>query len=388
MNRPNQDPNNSSVDLIVVGGGAIGLAIAWEAAKRGMTVRILERKTLGSGASWAGAGILPPGARKSIFDPLEQLRSKSHILFPTWCESLAQESGIDPGFRGCGGFYLARSAAELATLVAQEAWWDEHGIEFERMSPSEIPTRLPTLNAGSVRSAWFLPDECQIRNPRYVKALGIACQQRGAHIHEEESAIEFFHATSGQPCVRTEKGVYEASRICITSGAWTPLISSELKSQLDIFPVRGQMVLFKLPKKAFPSVINEGHRYLVPRDDGYVLAGSCEEEVGYDERTTVEMIEPLKQWAMELAPILIEATIEKSWSGLRPASVDGFPYLGELPQSPNFFVAAGHYRHGLHLSPITAHCMVDLMTGIQPPCDLRPFGILRGRTYRIESTNP
>jgi glycine oxidase len=184
--------------------------------------------------------------------------------------------------------------------------------------------------------------------------------------------------------VRTEKGLYEASRICITSGAWTPLISSELKSQLDIFPVRGQMVLFKLPKKAFPSVINEGHRYLVPRDDGYVLAGSCEEEVGYDERTTVEMIESLKQWAMELAPILNEATIEKSWSGLRPASVDGFPYLGELPQSPNFFVAAGHYRHGLHLSPITAHCMVDLMTGIQPPCDLRPFGILRGRTYRME----
>jgi glycine oxidase len=384
VNRLNREPHHSSVDLVLGGGGAIGLAIAWEAAKRGMKVRLLERKTLGSGASWAGAGILPPGARKSVFDPLEQLRAESHLLFPAWCESLAQESGIDPGFRRCGGFYLARTAAEFATLVAQEAWWEEHGIEFERLSASEVPTRIPSLNSSAIRSAWFLPDECQVRNPRYIDALAIACQRRGVLIHEHEAASEFIYSDHGTPSVRTAKGEYQASRICITSGAWTPLISSELQSQLDIFPVRGQMVLFKLPKRDLSSIVNEGHRYLVPRDDGYVLAGSCEEEVGYDERTTDEMIESLKQWAIELAPMLRQAPVEKSWSGLRPASVDGFPYLGELPHSPNMFVAAGHYRHGLHLSPITAHCMVDLMTGIQPSCDLRPFGIMRGKTYRIE----
>lgn len=377
---------HSPVDLIVGGGGVIGLAIAWVAAKQGLTVRVFERKTLGSGASWAGAGILPPGARKSVFDPIEQLRAESHELFPGWCESLAQESEIDPGFHRCGGFYLARSIAEQATLVAQEAWWDEHGIEYERIATHQVSARLPMIDAASLRSAWYLPDECQVRNPRYIKALKIACERRGVIIHEHESIVEFITPRHEQPSIRTAHGAYESKQLCITSGAWTPLISNELKSQFDIFPVRGQMVLFKLPKREFTSVINEGHRYLVPRDDGYVLAGSCEEEVGYDERTTDEMIDSLRKWATQLCPILSNAAVEKCWSGLRPASVDGLPYLGQVPQSPNLYIAAGHYRHGLHLSPITARCMVDLMTGNQPACDLRPFSVMRGRTYQREQT--
>ncbi len=376
-------------DLIVCGAGSIGLSIAWEAGRRGFNVAVFEKRKLGSGASWAGAGILPPGATKEVFDPLEQLRAKSHAAFPSWCERLSIESGIDVGFRKSGGVYLARSAAERATLAANEAWWNEHGIEYHRLDRTALGELMPQIvtydvapqDGRSAISGWLLPDECQVRNPRYLKALAIASKVRGVSIFEEEGFEALELQSNGTYQITTSRDCYQTDRVVFTAGAWTPLLGESIKVETEVFPVRGQMVLFKLDERPFASVVNEGHRYLVPRDDGYVLAGSCEEEVGYDERTTDEMIEELTGWAYELAPILKSARIERTWAGLRPASLDGLPYLGELPQLRNCYMAAGHYRHGLHFSPITAISMVDLMTGKSPPIDLAPFRVLRGKTY-------
>lgn len=377
--------HTSAFDLVVCGGGAIGLSIAWEAAGRGLKVGVFEKRQLGSGASWAGAGILPPGATKAVFDPLERLRSESHAMFPGWCERLSSESGIDVGFHRSGGVYLARSAAEHATLAANEAWWDEHGIRYQRLSRSELIQLVPDLaladGAAGPSQAWYLPDECQVRNPRYLKALAQAAKQLGVTIFEDEGFEALESATLEECVIATNRDRYRASRVCFAAGAWTPLLAGAMKVETEVFPVRGQMVLFKLDQRRFSSIINEGHRYLVPRDDGYVLAGSCEEEVGYDDRTTPAMIEQLSAWACDLTPVLKTARIERTWAGLRPGSLDGFPYLGELPQLPGCYVAAGHYRHGLHFSPITAVSMVDLMTNQAPPIDLTPFRVLRGKTY-------
>ncbi len=370
-------------DLIVCGGGVIGLAIAWHAARRGWKVRILEQRRVGSGASWAGAGILPPGASRGVHDPIEQLRSLSDAMFKDWCSLLEYETGIDVGFRHCGGLYLARTNGELATLIANEAWWTDHGIEFQRWTPRETMERVPALQRTALsafKSVWYLPEERQIRNPRYLKALLLAGKKRGVLIHEQES-MKGMDVSDGSIVVQTTLGRYEAKRVCITAGAWTPLTIPELKLQTGIFPVRGQMVLFRCDKQPFASVINEGHRYLVPRDDGYVLAGSCEEEAGFDESTTPEMIEQLTQWARQLVPQLESAQVEKSWSGLRPGSIDGLPYLGNLPSHPNVYVAAGHYRHGIHFSPITAETMVALMSNATVRIDLAPFRVTRGKTY-------
>jgi glycine oxidase len=370
-------------DLIVGGGGVIGLAIAWLAARRGWKVRILDQRQIGRGASWAGAGILPPGAAHGIHDPIEQLRALSDAMFGDWCSLLQSETGIDVGLRRSGGLYLARTNGEFATLVANEAWWRDHGIEFQRWTPSETLQRVPALPnsvVSELKSAWFLPGERQIRNPRYLQALRVACQNRGVLIHEHES-LEAIKSNDNSIEIQTKSARYEAQRVCITAGAWTPLTIPALQSQTGIFPVRGQMVLFRCNTQPFSSIINEGHRYLVPRDDGYVLAGSCEEEAGFDENTTPEMIEQLTQWARQLVPQLALAHIEKSWSGLRPGSIDGLPYLGNLPNHPNVYVAAGHYRHGLHFSPITAETMLALMTDEPLRIDLAPFRLTRGKTY-------
>jgi len=386
----------SEDQLILCGGGVIGLAIAWQAARCGWSVRILEQRQVGKGASWSGAGILPPGATCGVYDPIEQLRALSHPLMGDWCHKLHADTGIDVGFRRCGGVYLARTNGEYATLAAHETWWTEHGIEYARWTLDELVERIPPLEpvatVGDVKASWYLKDECQIRNPRYLKALSTACQKLGVAIHEDEPMQEF-EDDGSSILVKTVSNQYRTARLCITAGAWTEPILAEshlhrrdanAKSdrQTGIFPVRGQMVLFRAESQFFEPIINDGHRYLVPRDDGCVLAGSCEEEVGFDERTTPEMIDQLTTWARQLIPSLKQKPVERTWSGLRPGSIDGLPYLGKLPGHENIFVAAGHYRHGIHLSPITAESMVALMAGEKPPIDLAPFRLTRGKTYR------
>ena len=143
-------------------------------------------------------------------------------------------------------------------------------------------------------------------------------------------------------------------------------------------PIRGQMVLFRAPRRLFSHVLNEGPRYIVPRDDGRVIVGSTEEEVGFDKQTTVTEIQELKDLAQRIVPELGQALVEKTWAGLRPATFDGFPYLGVVPELPNVFVAAGHFRSGLHLSTGTARVISQLMRGESPEIDLSPFRVGRG----------
>jgi glycine oxidase len=137
------------------------------------------------------------------------------------------------------------------------------------------------------------------------------------------------------------------------------------------------MVLFRCEQPPLQRIVNEGSRYLVPREDGHVLVGSTEEEAGFDKRTTPEVIDDLTEFAKSLVPALADAAIEKTWSGLRPCALDGLPYLGRLPGLENAYVAAGHFRSGLYLSAATAVVMSQLIRGEEPDIDLTPFRVGR-----------
>ncbi|MFM2096551.1 MAG: Hydrogen cyanide synthase subunit HcnC precursor, partial [Planctomycetota bacterium] len=143
-------------------------------------------------------------------------------------------------------------------------------------------------------------------------------------------------------------------------------------------PIRGQMVLFRAIPGALRHIVNEGPRYLVPRDDGLILAGSTEEEAGFDKSTTEEAIDDLIGFAGRVMPELNRDAVERTWAGLRPGTFDGMPYLGRIPECDNGFVAAGHFRSGLYLSPATAVMMSQLVLGQVPAIDLQPFRIGRG----------
>ena len=376
--------NHPTYDLMLCGGGVVGLSIAYQCALNGWSVLIAEAGEIGKGASWAGAGILPASATVQSQDPTEQLKSLSHRLHPEWSRRLLDQTGIDNEFRKCGGVYLACTAAERATLSANQMWWDEHGIRYEAWSPRELSTTLPALNSlfanhDSLR-AWYLPDDCRLRNPWHIRALKSACEKLGVVIIEQAKVDELNLVGDRIESASVGLDVYQAERYCITSGAWAAQLLGNLGVKTGILPVRGQMVLYKLDKSAFSMVVNDGHRYLVPRDDGYVLAGSCEEEVGFDIRTTKEMIEPLQQWALKTCSMLTLARVERTWAGLRPGSFDSLPYMGTLHPFHNGFIAAGHFRNGLHWSTATGLLMYQWMSGEKTEIDLKPFCVQRGQT--------
>ncbi len=143
----------------------IGLSLAWELSKRGTRVSIVESGAIGGGASWAGAGILPPAPRVNLVDPYDQLLSLSHELHADWAGELRELTGIHTGFRKCGGIYLAISRGEYATLTANEGWWQEHGIGFEKLDRQQLGDFEPALCRPDlgIKAAWHLPDEWQLR---------------------------------------------------------------------------------------------------------------------------------------------------------------------------------------------------------------------------------
>jgi glycine oxidase len=368
-------------DVLIVGAGVIGLSLAYELGGRGARVHVLDRGSPGREASWAGAGILPPANRQTAIDPIDQLRGWSHELYPQWSVALREATGIDNGYRRCGGIYLARSVGEAAALQGLAAAWRQQRIRIVPLAADELqqvePALVPSAESGAIRAAYLAPDEAQLRNPRHLQALAQAGRQRGVRISQDVE-VTGFDIRAGRMCgVRTAAGRLEAGQFAITSGAWTGRLLQQLGCPIGIRPVRGQMILFRCQRQPFVRVINEGPRYLVARDDGRVLVGSSEEEAGYDKGTTEPILAELRQLAGDLVPELRQAEIERVWAGLRPGSSDGRPYIDRIPQVANAFVAAGHYRSGLHLAPATAILMRQLMLGEPPSIDLSPFRIGR-----------
>lgn len=369
-------------DCLIVGGGVVGLSLAYELSGHGWAITVVERGEPGREASWAGAGILPPANRATAQYPFDELRGLSFERHEAWAESLRRETGLDTGFRRCGAVYLGRTIGETAALRGLAELLREEQVRIEPLGDAELAEIEPAL-AGALRerrarAAYFLPDEAQIRNPRHLAALVAACQQRGVRIRSHTEVVGW--RTQGQRIVAAETPgeVLHATRFCITAGAWSQRLLKQLETPTGILPIRGQMLLWHAERTICRRVINDGPRYIVPRDDGHVLVGSTEEEVGFDCRTTDEAIADLTRLALELVPGLREARLLRAWAGLRPASFDGLPYIGRLPGFENGFAAAGHFRSGLYLSPGTAVVLGQLMRDQQPEIDLTPFQLARG----------
>ncbi|MFK7736688.1 MAG: glycine oxidase ThiO [Pirellulaceae bacterium] len=384
-------------DILIVGGGIMGLSLAWELSQRGHEVSIAEAASIGRGqpgaSSWAGAGILPPAPQCNRNDPFEELQYLSQQTHQKWAESLLEKTGIDTGFRKCGGIHLARTPGEKATLVGNESWWSLHGIEYERLDASELEQLEPKIalhlaessktiastNSAAKIRGWRLPGESQLRNPDHLRALRCACERSGVSFLQNSKVVEI-ESKNVAPvsAVLDNKTRVHASLVAICSGAWSREFLDRMEIPNGLMPVRGQMLLYHPPQALLTHVLNEGNRYLVPRVDNRLLVGSVEEEVGFQPFTTEEALGQLAKWATSILPELAELTPEQSWAGLRPGSFDGLPYIGAVPGHENLFIAAGHFRNGLYLSTGTALCLANVIEKKSPPLDLTPFRLARG----------
>lgn len=362
-------------DVVVVGGGVIGLTIAWELSRAGASVRLLEQGGLGQEASWAGAGILPPGNPRGTRTPLDRLRAESAARWAELSAELAEATGIDNGYRICGGIMLARGV-DPAGHRAELAEWRNEDVPVEILPPErlhELEPALASAPAGSDDEAFLLPGVAQVRNPRHLRALVAACAARGVELLPGETAIGFDLAGERVTAIRTTTGAHQAGQVCIAGGAWTQRLLAAAGMKLPIEPVRGQIALLSLARPPFGRVLQAGERYLVARPDGRVLVGSTMERVGFDKRTTAGAIRDLIEFGVALVPALADATLEKTWAGLRPGSPDGAPFLGRVPDYENLFVAAGHFRAGLQMSPATALLIRQALLGEPLLMPLDPF---------------
>lgn len=364
-------------DVLIIGGGVIGLSLAWDLALHGASVQLVDQGPFGREASWAGAGILPAATYLPDQHPLDKLRGLACELHPLWATELKARTGIDTGYNPCGGLHLARSPGEAAALKAWADLMREEHVDAQVIPTNRVPEIDPGINPDGLLAACFVPGESQLRNPRHLQALEAACRAAGVKLTPNNAVTNFTVANGELTSVQTTSGPLQARRYCVTSGAWTGQLLQHVGLYLGIIPIRGQMVLFRCEQPPIHRVINEGSRYLIPRLDGYLLAGSTEEEVGFDKRTTDEAIAELTAVARELVPALAHAPIEKTWAGLRPGSFDSLPYVGRLPGLSNAFVAAGHFRNGLFLSPATAQVMSQLLRDEQPRIELTPFRVGR-----------
>jgi glycine oxidase len=371
--------------VLVIGGGVIGLSLAYELACREHAVTLVEREKTGRKSSWAGAGILPPAKLETAIHSIEKLEALSNDLHLEWSKRLASETGIENELTRSGGLYLARTPGERAALRGLELYWGERKIEFQRFASEEVARRFPSLNSKRIVKALFVPEEYQLRNPRHLRALNLACQRRGVQIIEDAGQVKVRGLGNKSVLHSLEvNGIrLQADFYCIAAGAWSQQLLEELELPMLTTPVRGQIALFDLKTPVFEPIINEGTRYLVPRRDGHVIAGATIEEVGFNEFTEPEAIADLVQWANSLIPQCNANTLAKAWAGLRPGSYDGLPYLGFLAEGSNLLVATGHFKSGLQLSTATAVLIADLIQGITPSIDLAPFSPSRAELARI-----
>ena len=364
--------------MLIVGGGVIGLTTAYYLAREGVQVTVVDRADFGQESSWAGAGILPGGNPRRAHSPLGQLRAHSISQFPALSAELRERTGVDNGFLRCGGFELRRSSDALekqriANLVREERG---EGLHCEVLDGPHLREAEPAL-ADDLPGAVFFPEMAQIRNPRHLKALVAGCASRGVQLLPGRPVYALERIGPRVVAARTPDGPLTADRYLIAAGAWSDMLTQLAGVRLGIRPIRGQIAMLKMQPPVLKHILLTGDQYLVPRPDGRILVGSTEEDVGFLKRTTAEAIEGLLQLARRFVPELARAEVERCWAGLRPGSPDGRPFLGSVPGQTNLFLAAGHFRSGIMLSPGTALVMTELLLGRPTTVALDPFRVDR-----------
>ena len=343
-------------DVVVIGGGVVGLSIAYALAKEQASVTVLDAGAPGQ-ASAAAAGMLAPLAEAGREGPFVPLAVESLRLWPLFVDQLREESHSALCIAGPGMLRVARTQAEDAALCAALAWQRSFGLPLHRLNAAEIHALEPALGP-SICGGVLSPLERHIEPRLLLQALEQACLRRGVVIQSGAEVIDFKTGAGCVQAVQTEKTRISGGAYVITSGAWSKSLGLALGFNFPVHPLRGQMLaLGPLHPVPFRHTLYTHGGYLVPRTDGRVIAGATEERTGFDARTTDAGIGSLAAMAAAMVPRLSAAPQHSIWAGLRPVSADGLPLLGRLSGWDNVHVAAGHGRNGILLTPLTGRLM-------------------------------
>lgn len=379
MSSAQASPAGPTDDVLVVGGGVIGMAIAEALACEGVRVRVLESEGIASGASGAAAGMLAPISEAGGDETFLRLGLESLSRFAPLAARLREASGIDPELEASGLLRLVADEPGRLALAAQHArvgalagslgtLSGPAGASGEWLDAEALRGVEPELSAG-IHGAFFSPFECHLRPPLWVRALEASARARGAAIETGVRALTLRRVGRRIVGVESSAGRREAGAVVLAAGPWTAglLEASSIRPRhavsLPIEPVRGQILSLAAPLPRTRSIVWSDEIYCVPKRDGSWIVGATEERVGFDRRVTAEGVAWLLDRARALFPSLRDASFDRAWAGLRPVSADGLPYVGAVPGWEGLHLAAGHGRNGVLLSPITAERIRDELLG-------------------------
>ena len=361
-------------DVVVVGGGVIGLGIAWRAAQAGLGVTVVDDAP-GRGASWAAAGMLAPVTEVHYGEqPLLDLNLSAAARWPAFAAELEERTSRSVGYRRCGTLTVARDADDRAALDDLFAFQRGLGLKVERLRGRECRQLEPGL-APSIRGGFFAPGDHQVDNRAVVAALLIACERAGVRRQPSRAAKVLVEGDRATGVVLHGGQSLEAGTVVLAAGCWSGTLAG-LPSGLmpPVRPVKGQLLHMRGPGDS--PLCRRNVRglgvYVVPRGDGRVVVGATVEEHGFDVTVTAGGVHDLLRAAVELLPEVMELELTETVAGLRPGSPDNAPMIGPSGLD-GLVIASGHYRNGILLVPVTADAIAGLLAGDAIPEALLPF---------------
>jgi len=361
-------------DVAIAGAGLIGSAIALQLAQAGLRVGMFDQGEPGREASWASAGILSPAPENPSAIPLVPLGKASLALYPEFVANVEEISGQSTGFRPKGtvdALFSREAARELSTLIALHHGL---GLRAEPLRPEDACELEPALNP-EIEAAALRPDEASIDNRLLTSALLQAARKSGVEIFPGQAVNAIWR--EGDRCVglklRSEK--ISAKWTLVAAGCFSSQIGGA-QAYAPVRPAKGQIAALRCDALKMDRVLWSERIYLVPRNDGRVLAGATVEYLGFDKQVTAGGIEKILSAAIELAPALANARIDEAWAGLRPDSPDHLPILGPT-DIHGLLIATGHFRSGVLLTPVTARLVREWITLQSVSVDWDRFSPLR-----------
>ena len=370
-------------DVAIAGGGVIGGSIALELSRAGLRVGLFDRQQPGQEASWASAGILSPAPENPAALAMVPLGKASLSLYPEFIAQVEEISGKSAGFRAKGtleALFSHDTKAELSTIIALHHGL---GLKAEPLRAEDARELEPALSE-EVQAAVLRPDECSVDNRALTSAVLDAAQRSGAEIIPATGAKAIWREDDRCRGLILQNEKVEAKWTIIAAGSFSAAIEG-VAAYAPVRPAKGQMVALRAEDLQIERVLWSEHIYLVPRNDGRILAGATVEYVGFDKRTTAGGVEKILSAAIELAPCLANARIEETWAGLRPDSPDHLPILGPAGLE-GLLMATGHFRSGILLTPITARLIREWITEQKVSLDWDRFSPMRFRTQTAEAS--
>lgn len=348
-------------DFLIVGAGVIGLTSAQVLLQAGYQVTLVERGETGQEASWAGGGILSTLCPWDYQEPVTRLAHRSMAKFDEFAVMLYGSTGIDIEYQYSGMLVLPPFQEAIA-----RQWCTQHCFDLELV---EIANYLPTLQGTGL----LLPEVSQVRNPRMIKALRERVELFGGVILEKQEVQKFEVAGDRVVSLQTNQGELSADNYIVSAGAWSKTLLGEHALNMDIRPIRGQIILFKFETPPFQQIVLKENLYFIPRCDGHVLVGSTLEDVGFDKSTTQEGRDSLLQRVREIFPDWHDRLPVKHWAGLRPGSPDNIPTIGRHPRIANLFANCGHFRYGVTMSLASAEILFNEIEGESQPFSVEEY---------------